>query len=154
MTARETNAPSARKHRRRAALLLAAVLPICLSGAAQACEKYGPVALTGTLSSLRVSGPPGYGKTPKTDAVETIAILQMSPPLCVDADPADPGAAAEANVGAVQLVGPVRGDLTGTNVTVTGTLVHASGPDHRTPVIVMMSRMEQMLTPVETITQP
>jgi hypothetical protein len=78
MTARETNAPSARKHRRRAALLLAAILPICLSGAAQACEKYGPVALTGTLSSLRVSGPPGYGKTPKTDAVETIAILQMS----------------------------------------------------------------------------
>ena len=151
MTARETTAPVARRHRRRAAFLLAAVLPICLPGAAQACEKYGPVALTGTLSSLRVSGPPGYGQSPKTDAIETIAILQMSPALCVDADPAG---AAQANVATVQLVGPVRGDLTGTNVTVSGMLVHASSPDHRTPVIVQVSGMEQMLTPVETITRP
>jgi hypothetical protein len=154
MTARETTSRSPRMHRHRAALLLAAIVPICLSGAAQACEKYGPVALTGTLSSLRVSGPPGYGQTPRTDAVETIAILQMSPPLCVDADPADLEAVAEANIATVQLVGPVRGDLTGTNVTVTGTLVHASSPDHRTSVIVRISGMEQILTPVETISWP
>jgi hypothetical protein len=44
--------------------------------------------------------------------------------------------------------------LTGTNVTVSGLLLHASSPDHRTPVIVQVSGMEQMLTPVETITRP
>lgn len=137
----------------------AAIAPLCLSGAAsaqQACQKYGPapVALTGMVSSLQVSGPPGYGATPKTDAIIQVPILQLSPPICVDADPANPANMAEGNVNSVQLMfqqgGPqFRAELTGTSFMVSGTLVHASSPEHISPVVLMVSDMEQVLAPVE-----
>lgn len=137
----------------------ATIVATYLSGTAsaqQACQKYGPapVALTGMVNSLQASGPPGYGATPKTDAIIQVPILQLSPPICVDADPANPANAAERNINSVQLIfqpgGPqFRAELAGTSFVVSGTLVHASAPEHITPVLLMVGDMKQVLAPVE-----
>jgi hypothetical protein len=128
-----------------------------LAGAAsaqRACLDYGPspVALTGMVSSLQASGPPGYGKTPETDAVVQVAILQMTPPACVAADPADPARRALQDVNTIQLVfqpqGPqFRAEMTGTSFMVAGTLLPPAGPQHITPVVLVVDRMEQVLAP-------
>jgi hypothetical protein len=132
----------------------AALAPLALAGPAAAqqnCPKMGaPVALTGMVSSLQASGPPGYGQTPKTDSVVQVPILQMSPPLCVAA-----AGSAQQSVNAVQLVFQPQGpqfqtEMTGTSFMVSGTLAPAQGPQHITPVVLMVQNMEQVMTPVET----
>ena len=133
--------------------------PLSLSGAAsaqQTCQKYGPapVALTGMVTSLLASGPPGYGATPKTDAIIQVPILQLSPAICVDADPANPDNTAEQNVNSVQLMfgqgGPqFRAELTGTSFVVSGPLVHGSGPGHISPMVLMVTDMQQVLAPAD-----
>ncbi|MEN3952150.1 hypothetical protein [Iodidimonas sp. SYSU 1G8] len=140
-------------------LLFAAATAGCLglAGAASAqgdCLAYGPspVALTGMVSSLQASGPPGYGKTPETDAVVQVPILQMTPPACVAADTADPARVALQDVNTIQLVfqpqGPrFRAEMTGTSFMVAGTLVPPAGPQHITPVVLVVDRMEQVLAP-------
>jgi hypothetical protein len=157
-----TKKPDTTAPRRLLALAVAATIaPLCLSGVAsaqQSCQKYGPapVALTGMVNSLQASGPPGYGATPKTDSIVQVPILQLSPAICVDADPANPANTAEQNVNSVQLVfrpgGPqFRPELTGTSFVVSGTLVHASDPQHVSPVVLMVSDMHQVLAPVEQV---
>lgn len=133
--------------------------PLFLATAAPAgpaCHNYGPapVALTGMVTSLQVSGPPGYGATPKTDAIVQVPILQLSPAICVDADPSNPDNTAEQNVNSVQLMfqpgGPqFRAELTGTSFVVSGTLAHGSGPEHISPVVLTVTDMQQVLAPVE-----
>jgi hypothetical protein len=144
--------------RTRARLFLAAAAPLWLAApaAAETCHHYGPepVALSGMVSSLQVSGPPGYGATPKTDAVVQVPILQISPPICVAADPAAAAGTAEAGLNAVQLVFPpsgpqFRAELTGTSFVVSGTLERASGPDQVTPVVLRVTDLQQVLAPVD-----
>ncbi|MGE0665411.1 MAG: hypothetical protein AB7O49_02535 [Sphingomonadales bacterium] len=134
--------------------LAATLIPLAVSGAAQAqqnCRQIGaePVALTGMVSSLQASGPPGYGQTPKEDAIIQVPIMQLSPPLCVDGA-ADGG---QQNLNSIQLVfqqgGPqFQTEMTGTSFMASGTLAPAQGPEHLTPVVLMVENIEQVMDPV------
>ncbi|MEN3975461.1 hypothetical protein [Emcibacter sp. SYSU 3D8] len=156
-------AANPRRSARAAAAAASLVLGLsCTAALAEpACLTYGPapVALTGMVNSLQVSGPPGYGATPKTDAIVQVPILQLSPAICVDGDPANPANTPEQNLNSVQLVfqpgGPqFRAELAGTSFVVSGTLAHASGPEHITPVVLMVGDIKQVLAPVEQTPAP
>jgi hypothetical protein len=132
--------------------LAAALVPAWLSLAApaQACEQYGPrpVALTGMLTSLQASGPPGYGANPRTDSVEQVPLLQLDPPLCVDGGAGGP---AVASLDTVQVVAPPSAppfapSLFGTKVVVSGTLMPAAGPQHRTQVVIQAREVRPLLS--------
>ncbi|MBI1179053.1 MAG: hypothetical protein GC201_00745 [Alphaproteobacteria bacterium] len=138
----------------RAALAAAALLSLSAAAPAVAdgCASYGPPAegFVGMLSALQMSGPPGYGKTPDIDTVETVPVLQLSPPICVAPKPGGaPGDVAEQSVDTVELAAapgaPIPKDLFGTKVMVKGTLSHASGPDHPTAVVLRVIGVRQVL---------
>lgn len=131
-------------------------LPFALGGAAwaqQDCKPVGsaPVALTGMISSLQASGPPGYGQTPREDSVIQVPIIQLNPALCVSGAAGGPG---EQTLNSVQLVFPQGGpqfqtQMTGTSFMVSGTLEPAQGPEHLTPVVLMVQHIEQVMAPVD-----
>ncbi len=114
--------------------------------AAPQCLHYEgePVALTGKVTLRTFYGPPNYGENPKTDSRETQAILVLSKPICVDANPTF-YAEEEKNQRKLTLV-----PSTGVNfesyrerpVTVEGTLFHAHTAHHRTPVLMQVIRIQ------------
>ncbi len=133
--------------------LTATLLPLGAGGAAHAqqnCQQIGagPVALTGMVSSLQASGPPGYGKTPKEDAIIQVPIMQLNPAVCVA------GQDGQQMLNSVQLVfqqgGPqFQTEMTGTSFMASGTLAPAQGPEHMTPVVLMVQNIEQVMAPID-----
>lgn len=133
--------------------LTATLLPLGAAGPAHAqqdCRQIGDaaVALTGMVSSLQASGPPGYGKTPKEDAIIQVPIMQLDPAVCVA------GQDGQQTLNSVQLVfqqgGPqFRTEMTGTSFMASGTLAPAQGPEHMTPVVLVVQDIEQVMAPVD-----
>lgn len=83
--------------------------PTLSAGAAfaQSCEKYDPevVEVTGTLFTHTAYGPPNYGEDPDIDSLETVPVLRLDDPICVDEAPGDGGASpTERDVKSIQLV--------------------------------------------------
>ena len=113
---------------------------------AASCLHYDgePLTLTGTMSLQTFYGPPNYGESPDTDSRETQAILVLSKPICVDAQPNDWDAAEKGQL-RVTLVPPAGVDFRrykGKKVTLSGTLFHAQTGHHRTPVLMQVQAIE------------
>ena len=133
---------------RPAALVLAAmiVLSVSVPAAARDCARIGPPeGFDGMLNALQMPGPPGYGETPGQDTEESVPVLAFEPPLCV-ADEA--GTVVEQRIETIQLLDPegkARPGLMGTRVMVIGVLEPASTPAHRTPVVLRVVDVKQIL---------
>ncbi len=129
-------------------------LGLLSGGAAYAwsCEKYAPnvVNLTGTLLTVTAYGPPNYGENPATDSLETVPVLRLDRPICVDEDPLDGGVSPpERDIVAIQLVyssatAKFRRDLVGRHVSVSGTLFHAISGHHRTDVLMSVTKQKDV----------
>jgi Domain of unknown function (DUF4431) len=109
------------------------------------CLHYGDanVSLTGEVKLRTYFGPPNYGETPKQDAVETQAFLELRSPICVYAGN-DTMDVAERDQRVVTLV-PMKGQsfdlLIGKTIEVAGTLFHAHTGHHHTPVLISVVRI-------------
>jgi hypothetical protein len=124
-------------------ILIAAVLGSLSSATAgSACLRYEPevVTISGELLSRTFAGPPEYLDVKNGDRPETVLLLLLDEPLCVQASPRD-----ELNsesVGGVVLLqvlpGPSgnTGSFVGKHVAITGKLSHAISGHHRTDVLV------------------
>jgi hypothetical protein len=133
---------------RPAALAIAALIALGVSmpAAARDCARIGPAqGFDGMLNALQMPGPPGYGETPGQDTEESVPVVAFEPPLCVaDSD----GAVVEPQIETIQLLDPegkARSGLMGTRVMVTGVLERASTPAHRTPVVLRVVDVKQIL---------
>ena len=91
-----------------AAALLCAGLALAAAGAAQAddCLRFEPEeeTLAGTLRMDVVPGPPHYKSFETGDRPESIWLLTLANPVCIDATPGDENNAAAAQVDLVQII--------------------------------------------------
>jgi Domain of unknown function (DUF4431) len=103
------------------------------------------VQLAGVIALKSYFGPPNYGEDPKTDSIETQAVLKLSSPLCVQADPQDhsPAESDQTMVTLVPLGKMDLGTYAGSVVVVIGTLFHANTGHHHTPVLLQIERIER-----------
>jgi hypothetical protein len=114
-------------------------LGLANSSASMPCLHYGggPVTLTGKVEFKIFYGPPNYGENPETDSRETQAILLLSEPICVHANPGNTEES-EQNQTEVTLV-PYNNenleDYMEKEIIVQGTLYHAHTGHHHTPVL-------------------
>ncbi|MCQ8115936.1 DUF4431 domain-containing protein [Methylomonas rosea] len=113
---------------------------------ANSCLHYGenPVMLAGTLEIQSFYGPPNYGETPRLDANETQAILRLSAPICVEANPAlyAEKEQHQTQVTVVPLKNENLKDYDGKQTRVKGRLFHAVTGHHHTAVLVEIERIE------------
>ena len=133
--------------------LLVFAAPLSVGSAfAQSCEKYDPevVQLTGRLFTLTAYGPPNYGEDPDTDSLETVPVLWLDHPICVDEDLRNYGASpAERDVKSIQLVhsssgAKFRPNLVGRHISVSGKLFHGISGHHRTEVLMSVDKEEDV----------
>jgi len=120
------------------ALTLALTVASCAM--ADECLRYEPdeITLVGTLTNRTYPGPPNYEDISRGDAPESVLILELSDPICVEADLSNElNTDAHANVRAVQIISRRRSSdsLLGRQVKATGTLFQAISGHHRTPVV-------------------
>lgn len=114
------------------------------------CKAYEPsqVSLHGTLVQETVAGPPNYRDIRKGDDPETIWVIKLELPICVDADKAQPDLnPRRRNVRKVQLVldnehGERANSLRGKRVVATGTLFGAHTGHHHTPVLLPVTYLD------------
>jgi uncharacterized protein DUF4431 len=114
------------------------------------CKAYEPalVSLHGTLVRETLAGPPNYRDIHKGDDPETIWLLKLEPPICVDEDKAQPDLnPSQRNVRKVQLVldkehGERANGLRGKRVVATGTLFGAHTGHHHTPVLLTVTYLD------------
>ena len=115
---------------------------------AASCLHYGgsPVTLSGKVKLQTFFGPPNYGENPDTDSRETQAILLLAKPICVEANTAE-YEEAEQNQLEVTLVPLKKENLKsyeGKQTAVQGTLYHAHTGHHHTPVLIEITRIENV----------
>lgn len=120
--------------KRRAGLLALAAGLLCHGGAGaqvRDCLRYEPedVSLAGTLQLQVFPGPPHYKSFETGDQPESVWMLALNPPACVDASPGDGVNVAMARVERVQIVprAPFSVAFNGKVAHVQGTLYHARG---------------------------
>lgn len=128
-----------------AALVVTALCTVPLSSKATQCLHYEgePVTLTGQVILQTFYGPPNYGENPDTDSRETQAILVLSKPICVSANPGsyDDEEKDQLKVTLVPPSGVNLGAYAGKKATFQGTLFHANTGHHRTPVLMQVVRI-------------
>ena len=128
-------------------MILVALFATTLSSASMPCLHYGgdPIILTGKVKLQTFYGPPGYGENPDTDSRERQAILVLSEPICVEANPNN-YEEAEHNQSEVTLV-PHNNenlkDYVGKEIKVKGTLYHAHTAHHHTRVLINILHIEK-----------
>jgi hypothetical protein len=112
------------------------------------CLPYEPavVRLEGTIRRHTFAGPPGYESVKTGDRSETMWILTLAKPVCVEGVPGDDISVAEASVSRVQLV--LDGEqykkyrhLVGKAVWGEGTLFHQHTGPHYEKVLLMVGRL-------------
>jgi len=115
--------------------------------AADRCLSYEPaqVQLSGKVSKKEAFGPPGYGDDPAHDSRETYLVLALTAPICVTGDPKSPiNNESESDVRELQLVYPPGQSLNPAwldhNISVSGTLFHATTGHHRTKVLIQVTK--------------
>jgi hypothetical protein len=115
--------------------------------AADTCLSYEPakVQLSGKVSKKEAFGPPGYGEDPAHDSRENYLVLALPAPICVNGDPKSPiNSESETDVREVQLVYPPGRSLQQAwldrNISVSGTLFHATTGHHRTKVLIQVTQ--------------
>ncbi len=131
---------------RRLASMLVVLCTAPVWAQAASCLHYegAPLTLAGKITLQTFYGPPNYGENPDTDSRETQAILLLSKPICVQANPSSSDVA-EKNQVRVTLVPPEGVDFglyKGKKVTLRGTLFHANTGHHRTPVLMQVKNIE------------
>jgi hypothetical protein len=105
------------------------------------------VKLTGTLIRQTFPGPPNYESVRKGDRAETVWLLVLASPVCVDVDKGDPELnPAKSGVSRIQLevgagVYKKYKGLVGTRVVATGTLFAEISGHHHTPVLLTVSTL-------------
>jgi hypothetical protein len=119
------------------------------STSAARCLAYEPtpVALEGKLTSRLVPGPPGYVSVARGDHPETIYILVLDAPVCVNGSPSNPmNSKSHARVTEVQLVdrgfSPAR--YLDKRVRVSGSFFGAHTRHHRTPIVLNVKGIRPM----------
>jgi hypothetical protein len=99
--------------------------------AASDCVRYEPddVSLAGTLRLQVYPGPPHYKSFDTGDQPESVWMLELSRPLCIDATPGDAANVAVERIERVQMVprAPFSVSYNGKVAHVQGTLFHAHG---------------------------
>lgn len=136
----------------RTVVFLLAPLPLVCSAQMQiaGCKSYEPavVELSGKLVRKTLAGPPNYQDVHKGDAPETVWLLKLNYPICVDQDRAQPDInPAKKKVRIVQLVlgndGEARAkSLSGKRVQTAGTLFAAHTGHHHTPVFLTVTYLD------------
>ena len=94
--------------------------------------------LTGELTSRSVPGPPGYRNIARGDHPETVVIIVLDAPICVNADPVSrANSRSHSQITEVQLVvtGSAWRALRGKRVKASGSLFAENSRHHRTPVV-------------------
>ncbi len=96
------------------------------------------VVLTGLVYLKTFYGPPNYGESPDTDALETQALLALDEPICVRASGEDStvDAVGVSDVTLVPLGGIGFARFSGRRVSVTGSLFSPITGHHRTAVLI------------------
>lgn len=119
-----------------------AVLVITLPGAANSlCLSYNQrIFITGRLTREVAPGPPNYESIARGDRPEIFYALSLAGPVCVDADPTDPGNVAVPDVQKIQLVLSQSDYLKleneiGHELRLSGLLMLAETGHHHTPVL-------------------
>lgn len=136
----------------RTLVFLLTLLPLVCSAQMQlaGCKSYEPsvVELSGRLVRKTFAGPPNYQDVHKGDAPETVWLLRLDSPICVDQDRAQPDInPAKKKIRRVQLVlgndGETRAkSLSGKRVQTAGTLFAAHTGHHHTPVLLKVSYLD------------
>jgi len=130
--------------------LLATTACVAQSRPAKGCLSYEPavVNLNGILISETFPGPPNYEGTRQGDKAEVYWLIDLSRPVCVNADKREPDLnQVQKSVRRVQLVlDPIvyerQKGLLGKRVVVTGTLFGAHTAHHHTPVLLTVKTLE------------
>jgi hypothetical protein len=126
--------------------VLVAAAAFFASDAGARCLKYEPtrVTLSGALEARNVAGPPNYRSLARGDLPQTIYVLVLDEPICVNGNPTSAqNRKGHTNVGEVQLVvKPARAKaLAGKRVRATGGLSASQGGQHRTPVVLTVAAL-------------
>lgn len=121
---------------------------------ADGCLKYEPemVTLTGTVIVKRFPGPPEYSSIEAGDRTETVTIIKLDRPICVNADSASAvNTEAEEDVAEIQ-IGPLYHLLPGwpkqfkrlksKKAKVAGTLFHRHTGHHRTAILMDVKELD------------
>lgn len=124
------------------------ILYLCfshLSFGAVPCLHYAgePVTLSGQVTLKTFYGPPNYGENPGSDSRETQAILVLSKPICVGANPIT-YEEEEKNQREITLVPSKAIELSmyaGKKATLQGTLFHAHTAHHHTAVLMQITNI-------------
>jgi uncharacterized protein DUF4431 len=122
----------------------------------QRCLSYEPsvIQLTGTLMHKVFPGPPNYKDLRSGDMPEVLWLLNLTAPICVDQDKAQPDLnPSHKKIRTIQLVLPVEffrkyENLLGKRIIVTGTLFGAHTIHHRTPVLLTVNSLAGADQPV------
>ncbi len=115
---------------------------------AGSCLAYGKrVTLAGKLIRQTFPGPPNYESVANGDKPETNWYIELTAPMCVDADPQNRQGAVS-DVGQVELVVTPEQyrrhrDLVGRSVRASGILFQAFTGHHHTPVLLSDVRFEK-----------
>ena len=121
---------------------------------ASACDRFrfgDEVVLSGKVVTKIYPGPPNYQNVSAGDAAETVRILKLKKPVCVDTNSQQPEDQPALHVRVVQLVfdadvsRPGRSEVSSKNVSVTGSLFHAQTGHHHTAVLLSVRAIR--LTP-------
>jgi hypothetical protein len=136
---------------RRSVFLLVLLPPLAFAQLEIAgCKAYEPslVSLHGTLVRKTFAGPPNYRDIHKGDDPETIWLLKLESPICVDEDKAQPELnPSQRNVRRVQLVldrehAERALGLRGKRIVATGTLLGAHTGHHHTAVLLTVTYLD------------
>jgi hypothetical protein len=114
------------------------------------CRSYQPevVSLHGKLLLKTFAGPPNYHDIRKGDEAQTVWLVRLDSPICVDRDKAEPDLnPSQKNVRSVQLVlnredGERAKALLGKRVVATGSLFGAHTGHDRTPVLLTVTYLD------------
>jgi hypothetical protein len=109
-----------------------------------------PAVVEGTFQTGEFFGPPGYGKNSKTDKIESCYYLQLPTPLMqqqgVSALPPDVSMSAGLTFYMQLIVHPSKkvkiSSYLGHRVRLTGNLISASSGQHRTSILLDVSKVE------------
>jgi|SRR5215472_5083072 len=136
----------------RIVVFLLTFLPLVSSAQMQiaGCKSYEPavVELSDKLVRNTFAEPPNYQDVHKGDAPETVWLLKLDSPICVDQDPAQPDLnPAQKKFRSVQLVLGNDGEeratlLSGKRVQTAGTLFAAHTGHHHTPVVLTVTYLD------------
>jgi hypothetical protein len=124
------------------------------AGGPASCLSYGPsvVTVTGRVVIRTFFGPPNWGEDPAHDSIETQAQLRLDKPICVTHGPNDDlgdGDVSEINQRVITLVPltekPAFSSLSGKHIRVTGQLYHAHTMHHRTPLLISVYNVSDVV---------